>query len=172
MGEGRGSTASDISFAGSTAGGVLAAAVSGSGTSYTVAVTGMTTAGLVRASIPAGAAADLAGKATAASTSTDNSVLWQAGDTTPPTCAIAGPIRRPGPSGHDEMDVKVTDTGSGLQTITNLVITNGTAGITPSIPFAPGVTQATLTVIKTTAGTPTSFSFDAVDRAGNVKHCS
>ena len=44
--------------------------------------------------------------------------------------------------------------------------------ITPSTPFAPGVTQAVVTVIKTTAGVATQFSFDVADRAGNVKHCA
>lgn len=71
-----GFTASDVSFTGSTAGGTLAAAVSGSGPVYNVAVTGMTTAGNVVASVPAGAAIDLSGNLSAASTSTDNVVAF------------------------------------------------------------------------------------------------
>ncbi|NUT35491.1 MAG: hypothetical protein HOV79_20755 [Hamadaea sp.] len=68
--------AADVSLAGSTAGGTLAAAVSGSGPAYTVNVTGMTTAGTVVATIGAGAAADAAGNPSGASTSTDNTVTW------------------------------------------------------------------------------------------------
>jgi len=50
--------------------------VSGSGTTFTVTVTGMTTAGSVIASIPAGAATDAATNSSAASTSTDHTVTW------------------------------------------------------------------------------------------------
>ena len=53
----------DVSFVGSTVGGSLAAAVSGTGPTYTVAVTGMTGTGTVVASVPAGAASDAAGNA-------------------------------------------------------------------------------------------------------------
>ena len=70
-----GFTGTDVSFAGSTAGGTLVATVSGSGTTYNVAVTGMTTSGTVVVSIPAGVAAD-GTKDNVASTSTDNSVTW------------------------------------------------------------------------------------------------
>jgi hypothetical protein len=71
-----GFTSSDVSFAGSTVAGTLAASVSGSGASYTVSVTGMSGTGSVLASIPAGAAADLAGNLSLASTSTDNTVTF------------------------------------------------------------------------------------------------
>lgn len=77
-----GFTASDVSFTGSTAGGTLAATISGSGAEYTVAVTGMTTNGTVVASIPAAAAVDAGNQPNAASTSTDNSVQFTAGSPT------------------------------------------------------------------------------------------
>src|SRR5207253_4784827 len=51
--------ASDVSFAGSTAGGTLVASVSGTGPTYTVSVTGMTGTGAVVASVPAGAATSI-----------------------------------------------------------------------------------------------------------------
>ncbi|HEX3150424.1 MAG TPA: choice-of-anchor Q domain-containing protein [Gemmataceae bacterium] len=73
-----GLTNSDISFAGSTVGGTLAANVTGSGTDYTVTVTGMTGEGDVVASIPAASANDAAGNGNTASTSTDNSVHFDA----------------------------------------------------------------------------------------------
>ena len=80
-----GFTASDISFAGSTVGGTLSAAVTGTGATYNVAVSGMTGAGNVVVSVPAGAATDAAGNASLASTSTDNSVAFGTVDTTAPT---------------------------------------------------------------------------------------
>ncbi|MDX1946825.1 MAG: Ig-like domain-containing protein [Pirellulaceae bacterium] len=67
-------TDSDVSFTGSTVGGTLAAAVTGSGSSYNVAVTGMTGTGTVVASLAAGVATDAAGNGNLASTSGDNSV--------------------------------------------------------------------------------------------------
>jgi len=69
-----GFTASDVSLAGSTVGGTLNVSVTGSGDTYKVTVTGVTSRGSVVASLPAGAASDLAGNQSAASTSGDNSV--------------------------------------------------------------------------------------------------
>jgi hypothetical protein len=66
---------SDISFAGSTVGGTLvASAVLGSGTTYTVTVNGMAGNGTVVASIPAGAALNFNGDPNEESTSTDSTV--------------------------------------------------------------------------------------------------
>jgi hypothetical protein len=81
-----GFTGSDISFAGSTVGGTLAASVSGSGASYTVSVTGMSGSGTVVASIPAGAANDAAGNPSTASTSTDNTVTFAEAPPSGPSC--------------------------------------------------------------------------------------
>lgn len=80
-----GFTGSDLSFTGSTAPGTLSAAVTGSGTTYQVSVSGMTGSGTVMASIPANAADDSVGNGNQASTSTDHSVDY---DVTPPTVAI------------------------------------------------------------------------------------
>lgn len=71
-----GFTGADVSFTGSTAAGPLAATVTGAGPTYTISVSGMTGNGTVVASIPAAAANDLAGNASPASTSTDNSVAY------------------------------------------------------------------------------------------------
>ena len=54
--------------------GATTAVVTGSGTTYNVAVSGMTGSGTVIASIAAGKAHDSAGNANTASTSTDNTV--------------------------------------------------------------------------------------------------
>jgi uncharacterized repeat protein (TIGR01451 family) len=71
-----GFTAADVDLSGSTASPVTAT-VSGSGATYTVTVTGMTTTGTVVATIPAGAAQDGAANTSLASTSTDNTVTFR-----------------------------------------------------------------------------------------------
>ncbi|MFZ2197101.1 MAG: Calx-beta domain-containing protein, partial [Thermodesulfovibrionales bacterium] len=63
----------DVTITG-TAGGTKTATVTGSGASYNVAVTGMTTPGTVIASINAGVATDAAGNGNTASTTTDATV--------------------------------------------------------------------------------------------------
>ncbi|MGE0642376.1 MAG: tandem-95 repeat protein [Nitrospira sp.] len=68
--------ATDISFAGSTVNGPLVATITGNGSIYEVAVSGMTSNGDVVASIVAGAGTDAGGNTNAASTSTDNSVTF------------------------------------------------------------------------------------------------
>ena len=68
--------AGSVSFAGSTAGGTLVATVTGGPTTFNVAVNGMTTAGNVVASVPAGVPPMLPAIRTLASTSTDNSVAF------------------------------------------------------------------------------------------------
>ena len=91
-----GFTASDISFTGSTAPGTLAAAISGSGASYQVSVSGMTGSGDVVVSIPADAVIDQIGNGNEASTSSDNSVEY---DVTPPTVTINQASAQADPTG-------------------------------------------------------------------------
>lgn len=92
----------DFSTAGSTAGGTLTLELTGSGDTFTVSVTGMTTPGTVVLSLPAGASlSETTELGNAESTSTDNNVTWSP---PPPTVRIqqapdqpdpasAGPIR-------------------------------------------------------------------------------
>lgn len=75
-----GFTGADVSFAGSTAPGTLVATTTGQGATYNVAVSGMTGAGTVVVSIPAGVATDLTDQANLASTSTDNTVAFAPSD--------------------------------------------------------------------------------------------
>ena len=63
----------DVTLTG-TAGGTKAVTVTGSGTTYNVAVSGMTGSGTVIATIAAARRTDAAGNANTASTSTDNTV--------------------------------------------------------------------------------------------------
>ena len=72
---------SDVFLGSSTAGGVLIAVVTGGPATYNVAVSGMTTGGLVVVSVPAAAAVDVVGLPNAASTSVDNTVTWTSGPT-------------------------------------------------------------------------------------------
>jgi hypothetical protein len=68
-------TAADVTLGGAGAAGATAT-LSGTGPTYNVAVTGMTTTGPVSASIAANVARDAAGNLNQASTSTDNTVLY------------------------------------------------------------------------------------------------
>ena len=77
--------AADIDLSASTVSGSLVATVSGSGASYTVSVTGMDSVGSVVALIDAGAAQDFVGQGSFASTSTDNTVIF---DNVAPTVTI------------------------------------------------------------------------------------
>jgi hypothetical protein len=61
---------------GGTAGGTKIATVSGSGTTYNIAISGMTTAGTIVATIPASVATDYNLRPNFASTSADNTVAW------------------------------------------------------------------------------------------------
>src|SRR5205814_1433688 len=85
-----GFTGSDVSLSGTA--GATTASVSGSGTTYNVAVSGMSSDGTVIATVPAGAnspgtggAQDAAGNGNSASSSSDNTVTY---DTTKPTVTI------------------------------------------------------------------------------------
>lgn len=87
-------TGSDVTITG-TAPGTITKAVTGSGTTYDVAVSGMTDSGTVIANIAAGVTHDLAGNASLASTSTDNTVMY---DITRPTVTINQYIEQADPT--------------------------------------------------------------------------
>lgn len=74
----------DVTLSGTA--GATTATITGSGTTYAVAVSGMTSDGTVIATIAAGKAHDAAGNSNAASTSTDNTVTY---DTTAPIMTSA-----------------------------------------------------------------------------------
>ncbi|TFH06647.1 MAG: choice-of-anchor D domain-containing protein, partial [Candidatus Atribacteria bacterium] len=73
----------DVTLAGTA--GATTGAVTGSGTTYNVAVSGMTGDGTVTATIAAGVAQDGSSNTNNASTSTDNTVTYDATDPTDPT---------------------------------------------------------------------------------------
>lgn len=84
-----GFSASDLSLAPSTATGRLQAAVTGSGSTYEVTVTGMDGPGTVALSIPAGAASDAGGRGNTRSTSSSGLVSFQ-----PPQASIPDALQR------------------------------------------------------------------------------
>jgi hypothetical protein len=68
-----------------------------------------------------------------------------------------------------EVDVTVTDTGSGLASITSVHTLNATVHVPP---FTPGATSpVVVTVKKYLPLLPMFWSFDATDVAGNTRHC-
>jgi hypothetical protein len=66
----------EVNLSGSTAPGPLTVAITGSGTTYDVAISGMSGGGLVMAHIDAGVVTDATGNINLASTSTDNSISY------------------------------------------------------------------------------------------------
>jgi LPXTG-site transpeptidase (sortase) family protein len=130
----------DVTLSTSTTPGTLAGTVTGGPAVYNVAVNGMTGDGVVIASIPAGAAQDAAGNTSAVSSSTDNSVAY---DAVAPGVTInqatsqidpvnAGPIHftavfTESVTGFASGDVTLTSALAGLtQTITESGPMNGT----------------------------------------------
>jgi hypothetical protein len=99
----------DVSLVTSTAGGTLAATVTGGPSVYTVEVGGMTSPGTVVATVAAGAALDGAGNPSAASTSADNTVTF---DATAPTIACAASPAIVRANNHKLTAVSVTVTTS------------------------------------------------------------
>ncbi len=78
----------DIAFTGSTAGGTLAATITGGPADYNVAISGMTTAGDVIIIVATGAASDAATNTSVAPTNTDNQVTW---NPSTPTVTVTAP---------------------------------------------------------------------------------
>lgn len=138
---------SDVSVAGS-AGGTKVATITGGGPiQYDVEVTGMTTAGTVIATIPAGRAVDAGNNGNTASAGGDNLVNWA--DTTKATCAYS--IVTSPPPAH--INFTVQDVGSGIASITFPTLNN---------------IQSPVPVPAFTAGTNSPVSFTAT-KADNTK---
>ena len=106
-----------------------------------------------------------------------------AGDKQPPICGrrVVAPVAPddPTPRVPREELIGVADAG-GLQTISNVQVTNGTVNVPPNgtsyLNFNPGQTgplpiTATRTAEAEDANLPMTWSFDATDKAGNVSHC-
>jgi len=159
----------DVTISG-TAGGTKTATVTGSGTTYNVAVTGMTTAGTVIASIGAGVATDAAGNGNTASTSTDNSVSWTVADTTPPTVTINQAGGQADPTSTSPINFAVVFSEATTNFATGDVTISGTAGGTKTATVTgSGTTYNVAVTGMTTAGTVIASigAGVATDAAGN-----
>jgi hypothetical protein len=124
-----GFTDSDVDLSASSLPG-LSASVSGSGPSYTVAVTGMDGQGSVVATIAAGAATDSDGNPNTAATSTDNTVGF---DNVRPTPVIAGQTVQTG-----QLVQFTVDFGEPAASFTSTDVT---------IVTAPGMTHGPVSVV-------------------------
>jgi hypothetical protein len=153
---GFGESAADVTITGTA--GATTATVAGSGTTYNVAISGMTGTGTVVVTLPLGAAQDLATNASAASTSTDNSVDFD------PVVPVATGIVRANPSPTSAASVQFTVTFAKAVTGVDASDFNfTTAGVTG--PIVTGVTGSgtTWTVTVNTGSGDGTLRMDLVD---------
>jgi hypothetical protein len=143
----------DVAISG-TAGGTKTATVTGSGTTYNVAVTGMTTAGTVIATIAGGVANDASARPNLASTSTDNSVTWTAVGTTI-VLTTSAPIP---PGAHDPVILW----GQGFTLAVQFPMPGGGARSVQLQGTRDGVTWTTITTLTTDANGRASLFYRPV----------
>jgi hypothetical protein len=159
-----GFTNTDVRIAGTS--GATTAVVTGSGTTYNVAVSSMTNSGTVIATIPTGVAQDVSGNTNAASTSTDNTVTY---DITAPTVTINQAASQADPTGASPINFTVifSEPVTGL-TGADVVLT-GTAGATTAVLTGSGTTYNVAVSGMTASGTviATVPAGNALDAAGN-----
>jgi hypothetical protein len=164
-----GFTGTDVALSGTA--GATTAVVTGTGTTYTVAVSGMTSDGTVIAAIPAGVATDTVGNTNTASTSTDNMVTY---DTTGPTVTINQAAAQPDPTGVSPINFTVlfSEPVTGF-TVADLNL-GGTAGATTMVVSGGGTTYNVAVNGMTASGTVFVTITDAagVDAAGNLSAAS
>lgn len=148
--------AADITITGTA--GATTATVTGSGPTYNVAISGMTSAGTIVVTIPAGAAQDLAGNPSAASTSTDNTVSFD------PVLPIATGIARAGatPTNAATLQFNVTF----LKDVTGVDVTDfslATSGVTGASIVSVTGSGTTRTVTVNTGSGDGSIGLNLVD---------
>ncbi|HEX7897492.1 MAG TPA: Ig-like domain-containing protein [Planctomycetota bacterium] len=161
-----GFTASDVSFAGSTAGGTLAALVGGPGPIYTVSVSGMSGDGTVVVSIPASAVTDGVGNLSAASSSADATVTF---DTEGPTVTIEQAGGQADPTNDAPILFTVVFSEAPVGFATGDVALSGTAGATAAVVSGgPLVFTVTVTGMSATGKVTVAIpAAAATDAAGN-----
>ena len=137
----------DVTLSGTA--GATTAIVSGSGVTYTVTVSGMTTSGTVIASINAGVAVDAGTNPNLASTSTDNTVTYDA----PPTVTINQAAGQTDPTSASPILFTVTFSEAVTGFATGDVTLSGTAGATTAIVSGSGATYTVTVSGMTTSGT-------------------
>lgn len=144
-----GFTGSDVTITG-TAGGTKTATVTGTGPTYNVAISGMTTAGTVIASIPAGVA-QAGSVPNLASTSTDNTVTWSPGS---PTVTINQATGQADPTSTSPINFTAVFSAPVTGFTSSDVTITGTAGGTKTVTVTGGPTTYNIAVSgMTTSGT-------------------
>ncbi len=161
----------DVSITG-TAGGTKTATVSGAGTTYNVAVSGMVSSGTVIANVGAAVATDAAGNGNAASTSTDNTVNWV--DNTPPTVTINQAAGQADPTSLSPINFTVVFSEPVSNFATGDVALSGTAGATTGTVSGTGTTYNVAVSGMTSSGTVIASvnAGVATDAAGNPNDAS
>jgi Ca2+-binding RTX toxin-like protein len=142
---GFGNSAGDVTLSG-TAGAttfVVTQIAPNNGTTYNVAVSGMTASGTVTAGIPAGAANDAAGNGSAASTSTDNTVTFVLNF--PPTVTVAAGGLCGGGAASGTINLTVSDANTPLSNVTLSASSSNTA-VVPNANIVFGGSGANRTV--------------------------
>ncbi|MBA3700801.1 MAG: hypothetical protein H0W78_18285 [Planctomycetes bacterium] len=163
-----GFTGADVSFSGSTATGTMAGVVTGSGTTYTISVSGMVGDGTVVPSILVDAAF-ANGHPSAASTSSDNSVTFTPPPVGSPSVTLVQDAGQPDPTplatvvfrvrfsnpvnGFTAADVQLTGTAPG--TLSASVSSVGTAG-DEYLVLVGGMTGAGTVIASLPAGAATA----------------
>ncbi len=154
----------DVSLSGTA--GATTAVVTGSGTTYNVAVSGMSGNGTVIASIAAGVAHDAADNASGASSSSDNSVAY---DATAPTVTIEQAGGQADPTNASPIDFTVVFSESVSDFATGDVSLSGTAGATTAVVTGSGTTYNVAVSGMTGSGSVTASLAAGIahDAAGN-----
>ncbi|HSV37196.1 MAG TPA: glycine-rich protein [Nocardioidaceae bacterium] len=162
---------SDVTLSGTA--GATTAQVSGSGTTYTVAVSGMTQPGTVIATVPTGAAIDAANNDSVASSSTDNTVTY-APDAESPSVTVNQALLQADPtaSGPILFTVAFSETVTGFAG--SDVTLSGTAGATTAQVSGTGATYTVSVSGMTQPGTviATVPADAASDAAANTSTAS
>jgi hypothetical protein len=160
---------SDVTPSGTA--GATTATVTGSGTTYNVAVTGMTVSGTVIANIVAGVAHDAAGNANTAGTFTDNTVTY---DITPLTVTINQAASQLDPTNNPPINFTVVFNKAITDFTTGDVTLGGTALPTTAAVTGSGTTYNVAVSGMATSGTVTATIAAGVahDAAGNANTAS
>jgi len=159
----------DVTLSGTA--GATTAVVTGSGKTYNVAVSGMTSNGTVIARLLAGVAHDASVNASTASTSTDNTVTY---DATSPTVTIDQASGQADPANASPINFTVVFSESVSDFATGDVTLSGTAGATSALVTGSGTTYNVAVSGMNSDGTVIANLLSGVahDTAGNLSEAS
>ncbi len=151
--------------------GATTVVVTGGGTTYDIAVSGMTSAGTVVASIPGRAASDAAGNGSQPSTSTDNNVLFQG---VSPTVVALPQVSQPSPTSAGVVNFSVVFSRPVFGFSSTGIVISGTAGATMALVTGSGTTyNVAVSGMRRTGTVMLAISANAaVDSAGHPNAAS